>query len=1175
MRIQIGEFIRDRRLRAGLSQSELATRLDLADDGHVAAVERGEELPTQAFLRRVVEALRLGQSDRVQLWEALTAAEEEDRETQGPYRGLSAFREQDRRLYYGRQPITALLRAKVEHSPVVSVVGASGSGKSSLVFAGVVPSLREHEEWLVCSMRPGSRPFDSLAVTLLPILEPELRSVDIPAHARALGEELAKGGAYAAFESVLGSGTHGRKVLLIVDQFEELYTQCSDSTLARAFVDSILETAQAHGSDDSVHCLLTLRGDFYGHVVGYAPLSEALQDNVVNLPPMSVSDLRSAIQEPALLYGGTFEDGLVDRIVSDAGTEPGVLPLVEYCLTLLWRRTAGGYLTHKAYEEAGGLQGSIATQAENVYKGQSEPRRVTVRRVFTRLVKVASFGEEGTDARRRAALAEFQHLPGSAGVLAALVNARLLCSDYDRGLGSETIEIAHEAVIRRWARLTSWLVEDREFLLWQEQVRSMRKQWEDSRREESLTLRGRSLAQAEDWVTQRSDEVDHAVRQFVDLSVETEAREAGTRALEQADFLLTAQPDEVPRLIELMRPQSRWVNPRLREMLEEHAATAGYGWRLRLALVDSDPALLRRLGKDLLDLSPHDFAVLCLALCPFAEQLREDLWATALSYDASAKRRFRAACALAQYDPANADWRQISGIAVRCLAAENPLHIRDWLRVLWPVRDGLVDGLRDVLKSDDERDAVRETVALILAQFLADDPTRLARLVTETTSPAYESVLRVLLDQEGSRDEAARELSSIVSEKPIGTVTESARRQLGRRRAVAAISLIRMTRTEEISSLFEPADDIEASTQFCHQCRERGVHASAVADMILAAKTSSQRYSLVLALGEFLKDELTNHQVERMTAHLRHWYSADPDPGVHAAVGWLLLRWGFGEHVLAVDEETIAVGDIHDMGERAWCTISAAGSIFPFVILRPGAFVMGSPEYEAFRKSDESPQHLVRMSRRLAVCAREITRAEYELFDAMKGLDPLPDISDWSPALDCPVVGITWFEALAFSDWLSREFGVPVGSHNANADRTTLDAAASGVRLLTEAEWEWACRAGSVAAFSFGGDESYLDRYGWFDANSGYRTHPWRELRPNRFGLFSMHGNCWEWCSDWYGPYGAETDEDPTGGPTSSWRVLRGGCWNLNARYARSARRVRHVPTNRNWYDGIRVCFSI
>lgn len=220
---------------------------------------------------------------------------------------------------------------------------------------------------------------------------------------------------------------------------------------------------------------------------------------------------------------------------------------------------------------------------------------------------------------------------------------------------------------------------------------------------------------------------------------------------------------------------------------------------------------------------------------------------------------------------------------------------------------------------------------------------------------------------------------------------------------------------------------------------------------------------------------------------------------------------------------------------------------------------MGSPEVEPGRGGEER-QREVTIAKELEICDRLVTRGLFERFLSASGIDAQP-IDEWSPSKDHPYVSATWEEAALLCQWLTLE-----------ERQTSIDASIKAYRLLTEAEWEYACRAGTVTPYGFGSDSTLLTHYGRYLANSARRrTAAVASLRPNLWGLFDMHGNVYEWCQDWYGPYEGSKCVDPVGPASGPGRVLRGGGYNYSARDCRSAYRYYSHPTNRNARIGFRV----
>jgi len=452
-----------------------------------------------------------------------------------PYRGLESFEAEHAAFYFGRQAMIERLVEKVGECPFVAVVGPSGCGKSSLVRAGLVTALREgalpgSQNWAVRLFRPGADPLLALAMPLVALLEPGATEVTRLAEARKLADHLRDGTLTVA--DVAARLREKRPdlahLVLMADQFEELYTECGDDTLRQAFVEALLAAAVEEG----VSVVLALRADFFGRVLSDRQLGEAVDAGLVNVLPMSEEELREAIKKPALKAGREFEPGLVARIVEDVAGEPGNLPLLEFALTELWaRQTAAGTLTHTAYEAIGQVEGAIAQRAEAVYeeleeKGQAE----TVQRIFLRLTHYGE-GAEGT--RRRATLDDLvtprtprQEVEVAVKVLA---DARLVVTGREEALDVATAEVAHEALIRGWARLGRWLDRDRAFGLWREKLATARRMWQETGQDEGALLRGAPLAEAEGWLAERRDDLNEAERAFVEKSLVLRQRELRVR----------------------------------------------------------------------------------------------------------------------------------------------------------------------------------------------------------------------------------------------------------------------------------------------------------------------------------------------------------------------------------------------------------------------------------------------------------------------------------------------------------------------------------------------------------------------------------------------------------------------------------------------------------------------
>ncbi|WP_405734525.1 hypothetical protein OG885_22840 [Streptomyces sp. NBC_00028] len=460
------------------------------------------------------------------LWEqALTGSADEERPptetppppTAGvcPYRGLASYRREDARWFFGRERstdalLTQLLAAE-RTGGLVMLVGASGAGKSSLLNAGLVPTLTEGGREVV-QLVPGADPLAELTRRI-----PALAAVPDPAEpgfGRAVRDCVR---AWADGDSDGGSGD--ARPVLIVDQFEETFTLCADETDRRTFV-QLLHAASAPGDgpDDPAHAnnlddpapvlvVLGIRADFYEQCLSYPELADALQHRHMVLGPLTTTELREAVTAPAKAVGLELEPGLAELIVREVSADgprgahdAGVLPLLSHALLATWQRRKSGRLTLAGYRAAGGIQGAVAATAERAWSGLDPAARTAARLLLLRLVRLS----EDTQATRRRGTrrqlaAESTDPDKTEESLEALVRARLVTLD------AETVEITHEALLHAWPRLRDWIDEDRGGNLLRQRLEEDGRSWEGSERDSALLYRGSRLEQAHTWAKSAGD----------------------------------------------------------------------------------------------------------------------------------------------------------------------------------------------------------------------------------------------------------------------------------------------------------------------------------------------------------------------------------------------------------------------------------------------------------------------------------------------------------------------------------------------------------------------------------------------------------------------------------------------------------------------------------------------
>lgn len=440
-----------------------------------------------------------------------------------PYRGLQAFDEEHAEFFFGRDGDIQRLVEKLKTTRLLAVLGASGSGKTSLVRAGLLPAIKKgalsgSDAWSIRVFTPGARPLTQLTANLQR-LYPQ-------ATAGKMLDELSVDERTLHLQSatILADRPSAELLVWVVDQFEEVFTLCSDEAERKQFIANLLYAALAPGGRDVV--LLTMRADFYQKCAAYPEFSAQISAQQFLVSPMSLEGLRQAISEPAWRTGLEFEPGLVETILDDVESQPGALPLLEHALLELWERRRARLLTLEAYQESGGVAGAIAKRADTIYESFDAERQSIVRRIMLRLTQP---GEGTEDTRRRATMSELITHAGEAdkveSVVQAMADARLLMTDSGADGGSEIVDVSHEALIRSWPRLRRWIDEDRQGLRVLRRVTEAAQEWQKGNNDESLLFRGARLAQAVELRRRSEAALNDQEREFLTASAELRDRE--------------------------------------------------------------------------------------------------------------------------------------------------------------------------------------------------------------------------------------------------------------------------------------------------------------------------------------------------------------------------------------------------------------------------------------------------------------------------------------------------------------------------------------------------------------------------------------------------------------------------------------------------------------------------
>ncbi len=521
------------------------------------AIERfrrhvGEELgidPSPLIVRLEEQILLHDSSIQPDVDSAVSATERTT--LPNPFKGLRPFGRDDESSFFGRDALVAdLLRTLRSGQRLVALVGASGSGKSSVVRAGLIPALAKgalegSDDWFVASLVPGSIPFAELEAALLRV------SINGP---DSLSDQLdgTDGGLLRAAMRVLPA--EADRLLLVIDQFEELFTMVDDAELRRSFLANLV--AAIDDPHHRVTVVLTLRADFYAYPLEHPEFGARLGNGVVNATSLTSEELEAAAVKPAANAGVSFEPALLGQLIADVGNQPSALPLFQYALTELFDRRADDRLTAANYRAMGGVEGALSRRATDVYESFDADHQEVMRQLFLRLVTV---GEHDEASRRRVPGSEITSLDVDAVALHDVIDElgthRLVSFDSDRLTGSPTIEVAHEALLEEWPTLNEWIEESRQDLLRHASLRVALSEWQLSDRHDDHLLDPKRLKPFDAWRHTTAIALNSGEVEFLAAS--------------------RGQAEAVERAQELQRTQDRRSRRRLQSIAVVLAASLG------------------------------------------------------------------------------------------------------------------------------------------------------------------------------------------------------------------------------------------------------------------------------------------------------------------------------------------------------------------------------------------------------------------------------------------------------------------------------------------------------------------------------------------------------------------------------------------------------------------------
>ena len=701
--------------------------------------------------------------------------------------------------------------------------------------------------------------------------------------------------------------------------------------------------------------------------------------------------------------------------------------------------------------------------------------------------------------------------------------------------------------------------------------------------------------------------------------------ERTTRALAQVDQLLTARAMEVRAILKNLEPHHQEILPRLRELWdqpeEKNAGEEQKKLRMRvgMALLSMGRGAVKEpLYQWMLEATDaREVFAARETLKPYEAEYRARLWKTVENPVTDPRVRFRALVALAAYNPEDKRW-QAKGdkvvepllseedrlsepnrptitqeVVAQLLREEDRLYLPTWLMALEPVQDALLAPLHNVF-SDPKSDR-RHAAATALEFFTRrrpheiTDPVRedmFANLVLEADDRQFAVFWdRIKADQKVIFPRLHAELARMPPER----ASEDELDSMASRKANAAVTLLRLRLEDnKVWKLLQLSEDPSVRTYIVHRLMPYGIPGQVVVHRLLEGSPEiSERRALILSLGEYRLESLgqsplpEERQKERqlLLTHLKNAYVDNADAGIHSSVEWLLRQWKLENEIQRLQKKLQG----KPAGTHAW-EVNKQGQTL-VIIPEVQKFMMGSPE----RSYPEEPPLWKRIPRSYAIGTKEVTVAQFKEFlkssDKGKHRDKA-EVEKYSPDDDGPMIQVDWFWAAAYCNWLSKQEGMPASEwcypdnieKGKNMEMPEGFLERKGYRLPTEAEWEYACRAGAATSRFYGRSPQLLEKYAWYSKTTGsVQTKRGGLKKPNDFGLFDVYGNVWEWCQDAY------TDDAPAEGDSvdreqdnrvladDTFRVLRGGAFLYPDTELRSAYRYSNHASTQHRTLGLRV----
>jgi formylglycine-generating enzyme required for sulfatase activity len=1092
--------------------------------------------------------------------------------------------------------------------PVGVLYGPSGCGKSSLVKAGLLPRL---------------------AGSVLPVYV-EATQDDLEGRLlRSLRRQCPNLPAALALTEALAFLRKGRmpapaaKVLLVIDQFEQ-WLHANGSGLPKPVSEAL---RQCDGR--RIQAMLLVRDDFWLGVSRFmrdleVPLLERHNTALVDLfDPMHA---RKVLAEFGRAFGRLpvppgqptlEEERFLDQAVAGLARDGKIIPVR---LSLFAEMIRGKPWTPATLREVGGAQGiGVLFLEESLGERAAQPEH-RLRGEAARAVLQALLPESGSNIR--GAMRSWDELLNAAGYARRAEQFPALLRVLDTELRlitpteSEAAEREEPPSAARYYQLThdylvpalrEWLTRKRR------ETRRGRAElclsdratlWTSRREARHLPsgiewLRILLFTRRKSWTASERDMMRAARGRYV-LRLALTLLVIGLlgwgasevsgyqRAATLIRVLEAANTADTPEVIREIGPYRRWADPVLRHLASDSSAPSRVRLHAALALLPTDASRVEDVLERLLLADPQELSVLSDALRPHADIVNPRLWGVLDSGTAATSERFRAGLALAALDAPDAaekraPWQPHAKLLVDQFlkaARINPSSYATLSEVMRPLRLVLLDALGAVFRDHSRPDYERLLTTTLLADYADDQPAKLAEMLKDADVEQYGVLLPKL---RSAGPEAISSMTEELAREARPGMTDQEKETLAKRQANAAVTVLHLRHPEMVWPLLKHRADPRLRSYIIHLLNPLGVEPEGLSHRLAAEENVTVQRALILALGEYPPIALPAAAREQTRAQLSAMYRDDPDPGIHAAIEWLFRRWGQIDQLKPINEALAGRGLV---GGRKWY-ISRQGQTFA-IIPGPVAVDMGSPPDEPDRENEPIVHRQI--NRSFAVATTPVTRDQFLRFMRSRNWKHTYT-HKYAPDPDCPATALNWFLAAQYCRWLSEQENVPEAQMcfppiDDIKEGMKLPAdylSRTGYRLLTEAEWEFACRAGAVTSRYYGSSQELLPNYGWCAGNSQARTHPVGNLKPNDFGLFDMHGNIWQWCQERaiasrpWGKQPAPTEDREDTDPVVELhgRVLRGGAFYDQAVFLRSAARLSNRPYMVDDYFGMRVARTI